>query len=141
MFAEPQMKDLPAEKQAAKAIAHTLRNISERPGVAWYLGYGTQTYALLTEAHSTLHGITMEEAQENWPPADQPQYDADNLNQCPFCGSHAVAVASEPDHDVHFVECSDCNAQGPRILGFNYICEDEAKAYAISKWNGRQWPR
>lgn len=71
MFAEPQMTDLPAEKQAAKAIQHTLRNISERPGVAWYLGHGTQTYALLSEAHATLHGITMKEAQENWPPADR----------------------------------------------------------------------
>lgn len=135
------MTDLTAEKQAAKAIAHTLRNISERPGVAWYLGYGTQTYALLTEAHATLHGITMEQAQENWPPAHQPQYDADNLNQCPFCGSHSAELSTDRNESVLYVECSDCNAQGPRIFEWNYTDLAEAKSIAISKWNSRQMPR
>lgn len=130
MFAEPQMSELPAEKQAAKAIAHTLRNISERPGVAWYLGHGTQTYALLTEAHATLHGITMAEAQENWPPADQPKFDDDELNQCPFCGSHSIS-----DADVvcgYAFQCQDCDAIGPE-------CETEAEAH--EKWNARKMPR
>ena len=135
------MTDLSVAQQAAKAIAHTLRNISERPGVAWYLGHGTQTYALLTEAHASLNGIDMETAQENWPPADLPQYDSDNLNPCPFCGSHAVELTTEQDQDVIYLECSDCNAQGPRILSFNYADVAEANAIAISKWNSRQMPR
>ena len=139
MFNEPQMTELPAEKQAAKAIAHTLRNIAERPGVAWYLGHGTQTYALLTEAHATLHGITMAEAQENWPPADQPRFENGALNQCPFCGSHSMEEQTEDD--VHHVECLDCHATGPRVGEFYHDTIDEACAAARDRWNKRQMPR
>lgn len=140
MIPEPQMKELPAEKQAAKAIAHTLRNISERPGVAWYLGYGTQTYALLTEAHATLHGITMEEAQENWPPAEQPSF-LDSNNTCPFCGSHAISGECDPDPDKHYITCTDCGATGPRVDGFHFNSREEANEVAAQKWNERQMPR
>lgn len=139
MFNDPQMTDLPAEKQAAKAIAHTLRNISERPGVAWYLGHGTQTYALLTEAHATLHGITMEEAQGNWPPADQPIFTMIKRNQCPFCGSHATEL--QIDSDSHHIECLDCHASGPRVDEFNYDNEEDAAEAACDRWNERQMPR
>lgn len=130
MFSEPQMTDLPAEKQAAKAIAHTLRNISERPGVAWYLGHGTQTYALLTEAHATLHGITMAKAQENWPPADQAKFEGEDLNQCPFCGSTYLGMAESTINPA--IECNDCGAIGP---------ETDTEAEARDKWNGRKMPR
>ena len=132
------MTDLPAEKQAAKAIAHTLRNISERPGVAWYLGHGTQTYALLTEAHATLHGITMEEAQENWPPADQPNFE-EGLNICPFCGSSRTEKVN--DDGVHLIMCSDCQAAGPRVDEFMHDSELEAMNCAARKWNERVMPR
>jgi Lar family restriction alleviation protein len=137
--ATPQMSELPAEKQAAKAIAHTLRNISERPGVAWYLGHGTQTYALLTEAHATLHGITMAEAQENWPPADQPNYSAANINPCPFCGGQNFDI--KDDDEIHYVICKSCNAAGPTVEEF--LCDSrlDAGASAIRKWNERQMPR
>ena len=141
MFNEPQMSDLPAEKQAAKAIAHTLRNISERPGVAWYLGHGTQTYALLTEAHATLQGITMEEAQENWPPADQPKFEGEDLNQCPFCGSHSLNEEGDEHSDTFFVQCLDCEVTGPVAKSWNYYDIDETRAAARSKWNERQMPR
>jgi Lar family restriction alleviation protein len=140
MFAEPQMTDIPAEKQAAKAIAHTLRNISERPGVAWYLGHGTQTYALLTEAHATLHGITMEEAQENWPPAEQPSFE-DAFNTCPFCGSSALSGGMPHATEIHLISCTDCGAKGPRVDQFDYDSEAEAIEAAVRKWNTRQMPR
>jgi hypothetical protein len=138
MFAEPQMTDLPAEKQAAKAIAHTLRNISERPGVAWYLGHGTQTYALLTEAHATLHGITMAEAQENWPPADQPKYHEQDLNNCPFCGGYAIAVEED---ETHLMRCQGCGARGPTTDEFMHDSKLDAMDCAARKWNERQMPR
>jgi Lar family restriction alleviation protein len=136
---QPQMTDLPAEKQAAKAIAHTLRNISERPSVAWYLGHGTQTYALLTEAHATLHGITMEKAQENWPPADQPQFDSQNLNNCPFCGNGRLEIFDEDE--MHFVKCKDCNSAGPAVQEFLHDSRLHAMSAAVRKWNERQMPR
>ena len=139
MFNEPQMTDLPAEKQAAKAIAHTLRNISERPGVAWYLGHGTQTYALLSEAHATLHGITMEEAQENWPPADQPEFDLANRNSCPFCGNSSTQQESEKEH--HWIACLGCKATGPRVEEWYFDTKQEALDAAAEKWSERQMPR
>ena len=139
MFNEPQMSDLPAEKQAAKAIAHTLRNISERPGVAWYLGHGTQTYALLTEAHATLCGITMEQAQENWPPADQPKFEGDALNQCPFCGSQYLKIVDET-FDT-YIECGDCKARGPASDDFTCEDDEDPAAAARRKWNERKMPR
>jgi Lar family restriction alleviation protein len=140
MKPEPQMSELPAEKQAAKAIAHTLRNISERPGVAWYLGHGTQTYALLTEAHATLHGITMREAQENWPPADQPDY-SDCHNNCPFCGSSSVSDECDSSADKHYMKCLDCGASGPRVVEYHYDSREQAVEAATSKWNERTMPR
>jgi hypothetical protein len=139
MFTEPQMSALTPEKQAAKAIAHTLRNISERPGVAWYLGHGTQTYALLTEAHSTLHGITMEQAQQNWPPADQPKYTLNNLNQCPFCGGQALDEMREDE--THFIQCNACKARGPNVHEYNHDTRLNALCAAINRWNARQMPR
>lgn len=135
MFNEPQMKELPAEKQAAKAIAHTLRNISERPSVAWYLGRGTHTYALLTEAHATLHGITMEEAQENWPPADQPEFTLNNRNRCPFCGSESLEEIR--DDETHFVQCNACEACGPKVQEYNHDTRLDAMSASIRKWNER----
>lgn len=129
MFNEPQMTELPAEKQAAKAIAHTLRNISERPGVAWYLGHGTQTYALLTEALGTLSNKMMAEIQSIYPPADQPNFD-DRVNTCPFCGSSYISRCQT--HHEHAFQCQDCEAIGPEA-----DTEDEAR----EKWNARKMPR
>jgi Lar family restriction alleviation protein len=133
------MTDLPAEKQAAKAIAHTLRNISERPGVAWYLGHGTQTYALLTEALGTLCKKGTDEIQTIYPPADQPKFEDEECNTCPFCGSHAMELQTEDD--VHHIECLDCHATGPRTGEFYHDSPEETKAEARSRWNERKMPR
>lgn len=139
MFSKPQMSDLPAEKQAAKAIRHTLMNISERPGVAWYLGHGTQTYALLTEAYATLLGHTIEFTQENWPPAAPREVAPDSLGECPFCGSSFLEV-SEDTFDT-WVECKDCKARGPETSDFS--CDDGETLHqaARRKWLKRQMPR
>jgi Lar family restriction alleviation protein len=130
MFNEPQMTDLPAEKQAAKAIQHTLARISEQPTVAYHCGYGTQTYALLTEAHATLHGITMEEAQENYPPAQARELEPDERRQCPFCGEHSVEIQNPPHEysSEHRCHCPSCDALGGR---------GETPDEAVEKWNAR----
>lgn len=141
MFSKPQMSDLPAEKQAAKAIRHTLKNISERPGVAWYLGHGTQTYSLLTEAYATMHGLTMAEAQEKWPPANQTKHEDGQINQCPFCGSHSVSGGESDDPEIHFMTCFDCKAQGPRVDEFKHDSKEQAIEASVRKWNERQMPR
>jgi Lar family restriction alleviation protein len=133
------MTDLPAKKQADKAIVHTLRNISERPGVAWYLGHGTQTYSLLIEAYATLHQVTLEKACQHWPPAAQPKFEGEECNTCPFCGSHAMELQTEDD--VHHIECLDCHATGPRTEEFYHDSPEETKAEARARWNERKMPR
>lgn len=141
MNMKPQMSDTPAVKQAEIAISHTLRNISERPGVAWYLGHGTQTYALLVEALSTITNKMMAEIQSIFPPADQPNFEGDTLNQCPFCGSHALSGGESDDLEIHFMTCLDCRATGPRIDEFDYDSKEEAIEASARKWNERQMPR
>lgn len=130
MFSKPQMTELPAEKQAAKAIAHTLLRISEQTTVAYHCGYGTQTYALLTEAHATLHGITMEEAQNNYPPAQPKELSAGSKRDCPFCGGHYLETKEVVCGFA--VSCGDCNFDGP---------EGDDEAEAIEKWNERSIQR
>ncbi len=134
MFIEPQMKDLPAEKQAARAIIHALNRISDHPVVAYHCGCGTQTYALLTEAHATLHGITMEEAQENYPPAQPRELELDERRQCPFCGESCVEI-KHPPHEYsteHRCHCPSCDALGGR---------GETPEEAVEKWNARVMQR
>lgn len=57
---ERQMEGLSPDDQARKAIRHVLSQIRDRPEVGWYLGACTQTFALLTEALSTLDGLKLE---------------------------------------------------------------------------------
>lgn len=130
MFAQPQMTDLPPEKQAAKAIVHILSRISNYPTLAYFCGHGTETYSLLTEAHATLHGITMAEAQQNWPPASPRELHPGEFLLCPFCGSSHVELSVSSMEPA--MECRDCMAVGPE-------CDTEAQA--AEKWNTRAMPR
>lgn len=131
MFNTPQMTDLPAEKQAAKAIRHALLRIADHPVIAYHCGFGSQTYALLTEAHATLHGITMEKAQENFPPAQPKELEPGQMRECPFCGGNYLDVKVEAYHA--FVHCGDCDIAGPQVD--NNRGEDPTQN-AVDKWNG-----
>ena len=50
------------------AIAHVLRQIRERSEVGYYLGHGTESFELLTEAFALLKGKTQEEVQKLFRP-------------------------------------------------------------------------
>jgi Lar family restriction alleviation protein len=139
MFGKPQMIHLSRELQAEKAIAHTLQNICDRPGVAWYLGHGTQTYELLTEALATLSGKGMDEIQSIYQPAQQPTYSAANINPCPFCGSQDFDI--KDDDEIHFVICKSCNSAGPPVEEFMCDSRMDAISSAVRKWNDRKMPR
>lgn len=65
-----QMSGMTAEKQAQKAVAHVLNIIASNPHVGWYMGWGTQSFALLTEAHATATGEDVEEVREQFAPKD-----------------------------------------------------------------------
>jgi hypothetical protein len=67
---KPVMAGVPAEEQAKRAIAHVLGQIRDNPHVGWYLGYGTQSFTLLTEAAATLWGKPLEEVRRAFLPRD-----------------------------------------------------------------------
>ena len=48
------MAHLAPEAQAEQALKHVLKQIRDRPEVGWYLGFGTETFALATEAYAAL---------------------------------------------------------------------------------------
>ncbi len=54
LFDETQMAGMPPDKQALKAIAHILSHIRRDEYVGWYLGVGTQSFSLLTEAYASM---------------------------------------------------------------------------------------
>jgi hypothetical protein len=137
------MADLSAADQARKAIRHTLRQIHERPPVAWYLGHGTQTFALLTEALAAHTDKTIDQIREAYKPAAQRTFDGDELNDCPFCGSSFLELAPNEDGDRKAVHCGDCKAVGPLSYYFDPDENDDvanAEAEAREKWNARTMP-
>ncbi len=129
MSTTPEMADLSAADQARKALRHALRQIHERAPVAWYLGHGTQTFALLTEALAAHSDKSIDEIREIYCPAAQREFKGEELNDCPFCGSQRFAVTD--DFRFH-VKCLDCEAVGPGAWD-----AEEAR----EKWNARQMPR
>lgn len=48
------MDGKPPLEQAQAAILHVLNRIHTDPAIGWYLGLGTESFALLTEAYATL---------------------------------------------------------------------------------------
>ncbi|HEX8310000.1 MAG TPA: hypothetical protein VF614_01710 [Chthoniobacteraceae bacterium] len=60
------MTDLQPVEQASRALLHILKQIRDNPSVGWYCGLGTQSFALLTEAYSTIKGIDLEEVREEF---------------------------------------------------------------------------
>ncbi|MGE0333191.1 MAG: hypothetical protein AB7P37_21130 [Ramlibacter sp.] len=52
----PQMAGLSKEQQAEKAIGFVLQRIRDHSHVGWYLGNGSASFELLTEAYATLTG-------------------------------------------------------------------------------------
>jgi len=66
IFDELQMEALSPIDQAKTAISHTLNKIKDDPYVAYYIGVGSQTYALLTEAAATLWDRPVKEVRQKF---------------------------------------------------------------------------
>lgn len=77
LFTETQMTGMTREEQARKAILHVLNQIHHNPDIGWYLGIGTQSFALLTEAAATLFGEPLQQVRERFvcPNAQNPRGD------------------------------------------------------------------
>lgn len=64
------MDTMSPDAQAMKAIRHALGRIKEDPAVGYYLGLGTETFALLTEAYAALSGNKVRAVREYYTPRD-----------------------------------------------------------------------
>jgi len=70
LMSNRQMEGVPPIDQAKRAIRHALETIRDNPKVAWHLGIGTQTFALLTEAAATLYGEDVEKVRKAFLPPE-----------------------------------------------------------------------
>ena len=65
---ETQMTGLSGEDQAKKALKFVLDRIQFHPEIGWYMGPGTQTFSLVTEAAATLFERPVEEVRKAFTP-------------------------------------------------------------------------
>ena len=68
LLTETQMDFMDPQKQALKAISHTLSRIHADEYVGWYLGIGTQSFSLLTEAYAALTQEDVSKVRELFKP-------------------------------------------------------------------------
>jgi len=68
IFTAKEMEGIEPLGQAKRAIRHTLERIRNHPEVGFYLGVGTQTFSLLTEAAATLYGEPVEKVRTHFAP-------------------------------------------------------------------------
>jgi hypothetical protein len=70
------------EQKSAEAIEHALRQIRCTPGAAWFLGLGSHTWALLTEAHAAITGDDLADVRARFMPisASNPQCSEDSAS-------------------------------------------------------------
>lgn len=64
--------EVDALKLAKDAISHALNAICDDPRKFYLVGWGTGTYAKLTEALAALHGLDVETVRENFVPDKEP---------------------------------------------------------------------
>lgn len=72
-----QMADLPPLEQARRALQHVASRIHSDPFVGYYLGYGSQAFALVTEALATIRGEDVVKVRTEWSPTSprDPRYE------------------------------------------------------------------
>ena len=66
IYTHKQMDGLTAEEQAKKAILATLQRIRNHEYAGYYMGFGSQTFDLLTEAYATLTGGNVEQIRRTY---------------------------------------------------------------------------
>ena len=82
-LSQKQMEGEEPLAQARQALSYVLGQIHDRPEVGWYLGIGTQTFALLTEAFATIAGKDLADVIDrfNCPNAADPRKSLPDVRQ------------------------------------------------------------
>ena len=78
--ADRSMQALTNSEAATKAIAQVLGRISDYPSVGWYLGHGTESFALLTEALAMLDSRDVLQVRKEFSPV-APKNPAENFDE------------------------------------------------------------
>ena len=111
------MQGKTGEEQAKRAIRHVLGVIRDHAEVGWYMGAGTHSFDLLTEAAATLFDEPLEKVRahfmpvhprdpkEDWSAKETGKYD--NLHCCPYCGHDKIASRVFPCVGTIY-RCGDC---------------------------------
>lgn len=78
LMTDTEMQELSGEDQAKKALFHLLKQIRRDEYVGWYLGLGTQSFSLITEAYATLTQQNVGRVREQFQPMNprNPKEDA-----------------------------------------------------------------
>jgi len=66
IYTHTQMDGLFPEEQARRAIVHVLARIRDHETVGYYLGLGSQSFDLLTEAYAALTYIAVEDVRRQF---------------------------------------------------------------------------
>jgi hypothetical protein len=77
LMSNKSMEGIAPLNQARQAIRHALGRIQSHRGIGWFMGIGTESFALLTEAYATITGREVEDVREefNNPDAVDPATD------------------------------------------------------------------
>ncbi len=59
-----------SEEKAKAAISHVLGQIRTHEGIGWFMGVGTQSFTLLTEAAAELWNEPVEKVREHFKPTN-----------------------------------------------------------------------
>lgn len=104
---ERQMDGCEPIEQAKKALSHLIRVMGENPHLAYYLGPGSQSFSLVTEAAATLFGQTVEQVRERAinPHAAEPRAGISELIEA--C-ERVVRENRERDGEISIGAVEDC---------------------------------
>jgi hypothetical protein len=79
IFTDTSMDDLGPIEKCRKAITHTLNRIHSHPGIGYYMGLGSETFSLLTEAFAGFGDARVETVRHTYAPnrPENPALDED----------------------------------------------------------------
>lgn len=110
IWSSTQMDGQPGVVQANSAIAHALQRIRDHSTIGYYMGLGSQTFCLLTEAYATLQNVPVSDVRRNFQctdprdPQDAPRMPTDQKSFADAIGSELMARlerhADRGDFDV-----------------------------------------
>lgn len=118
------MTDLGNEAAAAKAIRHVLTRIREHSACGWYLGAGTESFALLTEALAMLDGAEVREVREDYLPIEP--RDPEENDDAPKAGvfddeDRAIINEIANFHEEQSASLTNASARAVKLEAFNLL--------------------